>query len=262
MYNDEFQFRGVCDTLAAMSRKRLTREDSRDQTTQRLLDAAQKLIARKGLSAASVEDIAAAAGYTRGAFYSNFNSKGDLFIELLRRDHDAHIQKFNALQSDALPLDQIHERARVLYSQLFRDDESFMNWTEARMLAARDARFRAKLNALIVEKRAQIAAFIEYFHQRAGSPPRVSSIAMAMGFMSLSEGVKLSMLSSPTEMTPETAESVLMLFVDAVMHLARMQAAEGNPDAAAAATAKRTAGTASTARGADTEPVAARHSKS
>ena len=71
----------------AMSRKRITREDSRDQTTQRLLDAAQKLIAKKGLNAASVEDIAEAAGYTRGAFYSNFNSKGDLFIELLRRDH-------------------------------------------------------------------------------------------------------------------------------------------------------------------------------
>ena len=66
----------------------MTREDSRDQTTQHLLEAAQKLIAKKGLSAASVEDIAAAAGYTRGAFYSNFSSKGDLFIELLRRDHE------------------------------------------------------------------------------------------------------------------------------------------------------------------------------
>src|SRR5579859_7400566 len=143
-----------------MSRKRLTREDSRDQTTQRLLDAAQKLIARKGLSAASVEDIAEAAGYTRGAFYSNFNSKGDLFIELLRRDHEAHMQEFNALRNDSIPLDQIHERARVAYSQLHRDNESFMNWTEARMLAARDVKFRGKLNALIVEKRAQIAEFI------------------------------------------------------------------------------------------------------
>ena len=209
-----------------MSRKRLTREDSRDQTTQRLLDAAQKLIAKKGLSATSVEDIAEAAGYTRGAFYSNFSSKGDLFIELLRRDHESHMEAFNALRNDTLSLDEIHERARVLYSQLYRDNESFMNWTEARMLAARDTKFRAKLNALIVDKRAQIADFIEYFHQRAGSPPRVSPIAMAMGFMSLTEGVKLSMLSSPTEMTQETAESVLMLFVDAIMRLARMQGAE------------------------------------
>jgi len=51
-----------------MTRKRLTREDSQEQTRQRLLDAAQKLFARKGLDRSSVEDIAAAAGYTRGAF--------------------------------------------------------------------------------------------------------------------------------------------------------------------------------------------------
>ena len=217
-----------------MSRKRLTREDSRDQTTQRLLDAAQKLIAKKGLSATSVEDIAEAAGYTRGAFYSNFNSKGDLFIELLRRDHDAHMEAFNALRNDESPLDQIHERARMLYSQLYRDDNTFMNWTEARMLAARDTKFRVKLNALITDKSGQVAEFIEYFHKRAGSPPPIASIAMAMGFMSLIEGVKLSMLSSPTEMTQETAESVLMLFVDAIMHLARTQAAESGAGASAA----------------------------
>jgi AcrR family transcriptional regulator len=187
------------------------------------LAAAQKLIAKKGLSAASVEDIAEAAGYTRGAFYSNFSSKGDLFIELLRRDHESHMEAFNALRDDTLSLDKIHERARVLYSQLYRDNESFMNWTEARMLAARDTKFRAKLNALVTEKRAQIAEFIEYFHQRAGAPPQVPPEAMAMGFMSLVEGVKLSMLSSPTDMTPEAAESVLTLFVDSIMKIARIE---------------------------------------
>jgi hypothetical protein len=46
---------------------------------------------------------------------------------------------------------------------------------------------------------------------------------MAMGFMSLVEGVKLSMLSSPTDMTPEAAEAVLTLFVDSIMQLARIQ---------------------------------------
>ena len=64
-------------------RVRLSREESREQTQQRLLDAAQSVIAKKGLAGTSGEDIAAAAGYTRGAFYSNFRSKGDLFIELL-----------------------------------------------------------------------------------------------------------------------------------------------------------------------------------
>ena len=208
-----------------MSRKRLSREDSRDQTTQRLLDAAQKLIAKKGLSAASVEDIAAAAGYTRGAFYSNFNSKADLFIELLRRDHEETHAELAALRSDALPLDLIQERTREIYGRLYRNNESFMNWTEARLLAARDTRFRSKLNALFAEKRGQITEFIEYFYQRAGVASPVPEGAMAMGFIALVEGVKLSMLSSPADMTPETAESILTTFIDAIMKMARLQGA-------------------------------------
>ena len=209
-----------------MSRKRLTREDSRDQTTQRLLDAAQRLIAKKGLNAASVEDIAEAAGYTRGAFYSNFSSKGDLFIELLRRDHEKATAEFEALRSDELSLDHIQARTRDIYSKLYRDNESFLNWTEARMLAARDAKFRAKLNTLLAEKRGQIAEFIEYFYLRAGVAPQVPAEAMAMGFMSLIEGVKLCMLSSPTDMAPEAVESVLTLFVDSIMQMARLQGAK------------------------------------
>jgi AcrR family transcriptional regulator len=90
-----------------MSRKRLTRKPRRNQTAERLLDATQKLIARKGLCAASVEEIAAAAGYTRGAFYSNFSNKEDLFLQLLRRDNPTTHAELVSLRSDALSLDHI-----------------------------------------------------------------------------------------------------------------------------------------------------------
>jgi len=204
-----------------MTRKRLSREDSREQTTQRLLEAAQKLIARKGLDAASVENIAAAAGYSRGAFYSNFKSKDDLFIELLRRDHEKGTRDLNALRASDLPMDQIQARARDIYAHMFRDNESFMTWTEARMMAARDTRFRAKLDTLMNEKRAQIAAFIQYFYDRVGIKPEMPPEKMAMGFMSLAEGVRLFMLSSPSEMTASTAEALLSLFVESIMNGAR-----------------------------------------
>lgn len=220
--------RGRRGKLVRMTRKRLSREDSREQTTQRLLDAAQKLIARKGLDAASVENIAAAAGYSRGAFYSNFKSKDDLFIELLRRDHVEAMEQFNALRASDLPVDQVQGRARDIYSHMFRDNESFMNWTEARMLAARDIRFRAKLDALMVEKRAQIAAFIQYFYDRVGVNPPLPPEKMAMGFMSLAEGVRLFMMSSPSEMTSPTAEAVLSMFVETVMNAARQEAESGS----------------------------------
>jgi AcrR family transcriptional regulator len=210
--------------MGRMKRLRLSREESREQTQQRLLAAAQSVIARKGLAATSVEDIAAAAGYTRGAFYSNFRSKGDLFIELLRRDHrQAHDKMSEILTADLQP-EQLEQRVGQMYSQLYRSNDGFMNWTEARMLAARDARFRGKLNALMMEKRDAIAAFIDQFNQRLGLPALTPPGLLALGFMSLVEGVKLLRLSSPQEMTDESAETVLMLFIDAVIQLARLRA--------------------------------------
>jgi AcrR family transcriptional regulator len=202
----------------------MTREDSRELTQQRLLDAAQKVFAKKGLDGASVEDIAAAAGYTRGAFYSNFGSKNDLFIEMLRRDHANAITEFFALLDDSLSLDHIQARTRDIYSKLYRDNECFMSWTEARLLSARDPKFRAKLNALMLEKRAKIAEFIEYFYKRAGIKPTVPPTVMALGFMSLVEGVKLFAISSPSEMTPEVAEVTLAMFIESIMQQARVAA--------------------------------------
>jgi hypothetical protein len=111
---------------------------------------------------------------------------------------------------------------RDLYGQIYRDNESFMAWTEARMLAARDTKFRPMLDALLAEKHGQIAKFIEYFYERAGSEARVPAAIVATGLMALVEGVKLSMLSSPTDMPAGTAESVLTLFIDSIMYAARV----------------------------------------
>ncbi len=57
----------------------------REATRQRLLDAAALVFAEVGLDAASVEAVCERAGYTRGAFYSNFESKEELFLELAGR---------------------------------------------------------------------------------------------------------------------------------------------------------------------------------
>ena len=200
-----------------MNRKRLTREDGRERTTGRLLAAARKLIAKRGLSATTLDDIAEAAGHSRGAFYSNFSSKGELFVELLRRDHEATSAQLRALRDDSLRLEHIQQRIREICSQMYRTNEAFMNWTEARMLAARDVKFRIELDALLLERRAEAAALIEYLYGRGGIVPPLAPTAVAMGVNSLFEGVTLTMLSSPGDMTSEDAESVLTLFVDSLM---------------------------------------------
>lgn len=63
----------------------------RAATREKLLDGAAGVIVRKGVGAATVEDICEEAGFTRGAFYSNFDSKDELLIALL----DHHAQRIN-----------------------------------------------------------------------------------------------------------------------------------------------------------------------
>jgi AcrR family transcriptional regulator len=66
-----------------MPNPRLTREESRQQTRTRLLEAAVQVFSRRGYQVATVDEIAEAAGYSKGAVYSNFSSKEELFLELL-----------------------------------------------------------------------------------------------------------------------------------------------------------------------------------
>lgn len=65
---------------------RLTRDESRALTRQRLLAAASALFRRDGYAATSVERIAEAAGYSKGAVYSNFSGKEAIFLAVLEAD--------------------------------------------------------------------------------------------------------------------------------------------------------------------------------
>lgn len=62
---------------------RLTREESRALTREKLLVAAGNVFSREGLGGASIDRIVEEAGFTKGAFYSNFESKEDIFLQLV-----------------------------------------------------------------------------------------------------------------------------------------------------------------------------------
>jgi AcrR family transcriptional regulator len=200
-----------------MAKKRLSRADSRERTAQRLVDAAERLIARRGLDATSVEEIAEAAGYSRGAFYSNFKSKEDLFFEVLRRDQERTNARFAGVLQEDRPLEEVQAHLRKLYAGLYRDSDSFLAWTEGRMLSARDPKFRTRLAALIAERRDFVVKLIDYLARRAGGTLKAPLEPLAMGFISLIEGVRLFLASCPSEMPLDVAESILEYFVDSIM---------------------------------------------
>lgn len=63
----------------------------RANTRERLMDAGLAVFAERGVLAASVEQVCDRAGFTRGAFYSNFASKDELCLSILRRESQTHI---------------------------------------------------------------------------------------------------------------------------------------------------------------------------
>jgi AcrR family transcriptional regulator len=204
-----------------MPRKRLTREESRDQTRQRLLDAAVVVIAKKGFTASSVEDIAGHAGYTRGAFYSNFKSKIDLFIELLKRDHQDIQGDLQKLLDTDLPVDDLQKQLAQFYAQCYRDHTSYIIWAEARLHAVRDAKFRQRLNALCLEKRDIIAYFIAQFCKRMNLPAPGPANDLALATMGLVDGVLYFNISMPNELPNAAAEAVLSTIFSATFFGAR-----------------------------------------
>jgi len=75
-------------------RRRLTREESRAQTRATQIAIGSEHFLRYGLGGAVAEKIAEDAGYSRGALYSNFDGKEDLFFAVIREGRNAGRMSF------------------------------------------------------------------------------------------------------------------------------------------------------------------------
>ena len=202
-----------------MARKRLNREESRAQTRTALLAAAAKVIAKSGFAGASVEDIAAEAGYTRGAFYSNFKGKDDLFIQLLREDHTQMLEVFRDVFRTSSDNDDLGNRLRMFYGQMFRNDDHCALWMEARLHAVRHASFRTHLNKLIDENYDEITGFVERYAELTGWTPPIAAREIAIGLCALAESIKWAHVANPIQVDDPTANRVLEFFFGSAIGL-------------------------------------------
>src|ERR1700723_2047606 len=85
---------------APKPRKRLTREESRAQTRATLIAVGRSHFLRYGLGGAVAEKIAQDAGYSRGALYSNFDGKEELFVAVMHEEHARRVDFFRYLLKD------------------------------------------------------------------------------------------------------------------------------------------------------------------
>lgn len=123
----------------------------RSQTRDRLCDAAVSVFARQGVGAASVEELCEAAGFTRGAFYSNFASKDELCLALLDRQcelqlaavrHTIATLEISAAAGSEAIVDALPRAVDVYLASQRASREWILADAEMRLYAARDASLR------------------------------------------------------------------------------------------------------------------------
>jgi AcrR family transcriptional regulator len=86
---------------------RLTRVEQQRRTHDHLLNAGRQVFLRRGFLAATVEEIAADAGYTRGAVYKHFGGKEGLWLAIIEAGADVHLQALRDALGRATGRDQL-----------------------------------------------------------------------------------------------------------------------------------------------------------
>jgi AcrR family transcriptional regulator len=202
--------------LIAMSpvkpvRRRPTRIEVRD----RILDAASKVFAAEGFAGATIDAIGQAAGFTKGAVYSNFESKDELFLALLDRQFELRSELItNAFDSgggdtaataQALSrsmLDSIHDETD--YHVLF-----FEYW----LRAVRDPQLRERL---IARRRAAADQALDVFEKTATMPhgPQVAGLAQLV--VTLTAGIAMEEVLRPGAIHPELLTQLIAAVLESV----------------------------------------------
>jgi AcrR family transcriptional regulator len=191
------------DALKSSPPKRLTREEKRVQTRERLLEAAERVFLRRGLQGSSVEEIAAEAGFTRGAFYSNFKSKDELFVELLQ----ARVYRQYADMAEEAQEQPGTPRERLRWGiERVRDVQAgeegrwlFRLWLECLTQAARDEEFRKLAATFWSGNRAVLAEQTKEVFKEVGRKPPLPAKQIATAMIALDIGLAVQHLVDPDE---------------------------------------------------------------
>jgi AcrR family transcriptional regulator len=193
------------------ARVRRSREEQREETRRRLLDAARQTFVRRGYEASSVEEIAELAGYTRGAVYSNFRDKDELYVTVLESSMTA---KLDEMRTRVDGIDDPPCRLDAL-RDLFvneREDDTPILYAELQLAAARHPELRRKLRALFERHLENVGALI-CGSAEADETFRVLFITM----FAVIEGLALQLASGNA--TPEIGRAARALVIDAVRPL-------------------------------------------
>ncbi len=198
---------------SAPSRQRMRTEATR----RRLLAAAERIFARDGFDAARVEDIASLAGYTRGAFYANYQSKEDIFFALLEHWVQRRLAEVAALlEKHASPAAQLRA-LRNHYARGAKDRRLMLLSLEFKLFAVRHPGAHARLRSRERLLRASAGDLLRRVLAAVGRRLPVSSAAAARALGAFSNVLLLENLADSKAVTDSDVRHLLGIFFDAVL---------------------------------------------
>ncbi len=188
---------------------RLTREASQERTREQLLEAARVAVARTGYNGTSIADIAEAAGFSKGAFFSNFESKDALLLELLRRHKQQNIASLGQIREEAARGKDVSSALDRYLAALGADADWVKLDIELRLSAARNPAFAADYEALQHRINGALGELIGLLFSKAGRKPPMGLNDLADLFVALIHGLVLQQVCDPGAAIKLVFESLL-----------------------------------------------------
>jgi AcrR family transcriptional regulator len=185
-----------------------------EATRRKLFEAAQSIFARDGFEAARIEDIAAAVGYTRGAFYAHFRTKEDLFLALLEDRANQHMAELRALLETGKTTKERLAQLRDYYVSRLRNKQWTLLILEWKLFALRHPELRAKLAGAHrrIRKSLHFEALREVVVPQSCPEPAQHEVSKVI-LEALLSGLVLERAYDPTRISnPQTAAALEKLF--------------------------------------------------
>jgi AcrR family transcriptional regulator len=184
---------------------RLRTRPTRDDTREKLFEAAARVFEEQGIGSASIEAIAAAAGFTRGAFYSNFESKDELIIAMIE-DHVARsIARMHELLAKHRNLaDFIDALKRMDRSQQDPLGRSPLLHMEMILFVARAEKRRPELAKRLRARRKLIVDIVDSTAKSSGRNRALDPAWTGAIVLALEDGFRLHRLIDPETTPPDS----------------------------------------------------------
>jgi AcrR family transcriptional regulator len=197
-----------------METARMTREQSKAHTRERLLDAARSVFARGGFHGASVEEIASEAGFSTGALYSNFDGKEDLFLALMEREIAAHAREIaEAVGARASVDERAKGGARQWMTMIEREPELLLLFMEFWAYGVRDAQVRPKVAARFAQVREMLTKLIADGVREFDLELAIPAEQLAVAIDALADGIARQKLADPDAVPDDLMGRVLSLLL-------------------------------------------------